>query len=242
MQYAATDTLGTHPKRVLHTVQAEVLLAVYLFRNGRFLEAKAHLGSAVSLVLSTQMHRLRSSRRPPFTLVGITNDAPIFPQYPQHNTEEGEQINGFWAVYSLHKLLSFALDPSSDVCGALEAPGLQIDTPWPFENHDYRNVSENCSCKPTVAVALSFIQGCLTTDILGNSTIKHFLSGISPTNRNDVSFMALAVKASILCHRATHLAGQWMPSMQSVGVKLKKSCSYLLRYGKSRIRDLHYFF
>jgi hypothetical protein len=65
---------------------------------------------------------------------------PVFPQTPQHTVEEGELINGFWTVFSLHKMLSFALNPPASVCGALEAPGLQVDTPWPFESHDYRNV------------------------------------------------------------------------------------------------------
>lgn len=141
LHHVVTDTLGTHPKRILHTLQAEVLLAAYFFRTGRFLEAKSRLGSAVSLVLSSQMHRLRSSHYPPFTLIGISNDMPVFPQSPQSITEEGEQINGFWAAFTLHKLISFALEPPGGVCGALEAPGLQIDTPWPFDSHDYRNVS-----------------------------------------------------------------------------------------------------
>jgi hypothetical protein len=66
---------------------------------------------------------------------------PIFQPGPQTSIEEGEQINGFWAVFSLHKIMSFALDPAGGVCGALEAPGLQIDTPWPFDSHDYRTVS-----------------------------------------------------------------------------------------------------
>ncbi|KAF9454307.1 hypothetical protein P691DRAFT_845205 [Macrolepiota fuliginosa MF-IS2] len=194
LHYVVTDTLGTHPKRMLHTLQAEVLLASYFFRTGRFLEAKARLGSAVSLVLSSNMHRLRSTHYPPFMLIGINNDMPVFPQSPQGITEEGEQINGFWAVFTLHKLISFALDPSGGVCGALEAPGLQIDTPWPFDIHDYRN-------------------GYLTGEIQGNNTVKHFLSGMSYNGRNDSSLTALVVKASILCHRATYLTGQWSPNM-----------------------------
>lgn len=68
---------------------------------------------------------------------------PVFPDNPQNIIEEGEQINGFWGVFTLHKTISFALDPSGSVCGALEAPGLQIDTPWPFDSADYRNVSRS---------------------------------------------------------------------------------------------------
>jgi hypothetical protein len=139
LHHVATDTLGTHPKRILHTIQAEVLLTTYFFRTGRLLEAKARLSSAVSLVLSTQMQRIRS-QYPLFTPTSIVNDRPVFLQAPQHTVEEGELINGFWTVYSLHKMLSIALDPPGSVFGALEAPGFQVDTPWPFESHEYRNV------------------------------------------------------------------------------------------------------
>jgi hypothetical protein len=196
LHHVVTDTLGNHPKRILHTIQAEVLLATYYFRTARFLEAKARLGSAVSLVLTTQMHRLRSSNYLLFSPLGVDNGGnPVFWQVPQAAIEEGEHINGFWAVFSLHKMVSFALDPAGGVCGALEAPGLQIDTPWPFDSHDYRN-------------------GCLTTDIQGNQTVKHFLAGAySNTNRNDSSRTAMLAKAAILCHRATYLTGQWTPNM-----------------------------
>lgn len=140
LHHVVTDTLGSHPKRILHTIQAEVLLATYFFRNGRLMEAKVRLSSAVSLVLSTQMHRIRSSHYPPFTPTAIFNDTPVLPQVPEHAIEEGEFINGFWTVFSLHKMLSFTLEPPTSICGALEAPGLQVDAPWPFESHDYRNV------------------------------------------------------------------------------------------------------
>lgn len=197
LHHVVTDTLGEHPKRILHTIQAEVLLAAYYFRTTRFLEAKARLGSAVSLVLTTQMHRLRSSHYPLFSPLGISNNmVPVFQHNPQTSIDEGEHINGFWAVFSLHKMISFALDPAGGICGALEAPGLQIDTPWPFDSHDYRN-------------------GCLTAEIQGNQTVMQFLSGAvhSTPSRNETSLTSLLAKASILCHRATYLMGQWTPSM-----------------------------
>ncbi|KXN92393.1 Tyrosine-protein kinase TXK [Leucoagaricus sp. SymC.cos] len=195
LHHVVTDTLGNHPRRILHTIQAEVLLASYYFRTARFLEAKVRLGSAVALVLSTQMHRLRSQHYPVLSPLGVSNDMPVFPPGPHTSVEEGEQINGFWAVFSLHKMISFALDPAGGVCGALEAPGLQIDTPWPFDSHDYRN-------------------GCLTAEIQGSNTVKRFLAGYYSTpNRNDTSLNALLAKASILCRKATYLTGQWTPNM-----------------------------
>lgn len=59
----------------------------------------------------------------------------------------------------------------------------------------------------------------MTPEIQGNDTIKHFLFGIPPSNRNDTSLTALVVKASILCHQATYLSGHWAPSMHSTYLK-----------------------
>lgn len=143
LHHVATDTLGEHPKRILHTIQANVLLATYFFRTARFLEAKDRLESAVTLMLAAQMHQQRSSQCFPWTLLGVNDEmSPVYPQHdPQSTVEEGEQINGFWAVLSLHKMISFAIDPAGSIYGALEVPSLQIDTPWPFDSRDYRNVS-----------------------------------------------------------------------------------------------------
>lgn len=145
LHHVATDTLGGHPKRILHTIQANILLATYFFRTARFLEAKDHLGSAVSLMLAVQMHQQRSSQSPSWALLGITDEmSPVYHQNsPQSTVEEGEQINGFWAVLSLHKMISFALDPAGSICSALEVTSLQVDTPWPFDSCDYRNVNNS---------------------------------------------------------------------------------------------------
>ena len=143
LHHVATDTLSEHPKRILHTIQANVLLATYFFRTARFLEAKDHLGSAMSLMLAVQMHQQRSSQSPSWALLGVNDEmSPVYHQYsPQSTVEEGEQINGFWAVLSLHKMISFALDPAGSICSALEVTSLQVDTPWPFDIRDYRNVN-----------------------------------------------------------------------------------------------------
>ncbi|KAG6820296.1 hypothetical protein H0H93_002734 [Arthromyces matolae] len=81
------------------------------------------------------------------------------------------------------------------VCGTLEAPGIQVDTPWPLDISGYS-------------------EGLLHSDIRGNNTIRHFLLNMVETAHPGNSLTALNVKAAILFHRAAQLAGQWMPNMQ----------------------------
>lgn len=146
MQHTATDLLGSHPSRVLHTLQAQVLLAYYFFRTGRFLEAKCQTGAAISLALGAGFHKLRSTNIWPPTILGLAHDAPIYLDAPQSNLEEGERINAFWAVFVLHKIITVALEPPANVCGALEAPGIVIDTPWPMETKGYADVRDGFHC------------------------------------------------------------------------------------------------
>lgn len=139
LQHTATDLLGSHPDAVLHTIQAQVLLAYYLLRTGRFLEAKCHTGSAVSIALGAGLHKTRSTIHARHT-IGLSSDSPISLHPPPDSIAEGERINGFWSVLRLHKFITIALEPTGSVCGTLEAPGIQIDTPWPMDISDYAEV------------------------------------------------------------------------------------------------------
>jgi len=139
LQHTATELLGSHPDAVLHALQAQVLIAYYLLRIGRFLEAKCHTASAVSVAVSAGFHRIRAPVYARYT-IGLSQDAPISLHPPQDTIEEGERINGFWNVLMLHKYLMIALEPPNSVCGTLEAPGMHIDTPWPMDVADYSEV------------------------------------------------------------------------------------------------------
>ncbi|KAJ7229231.1 hypothetical protein C8J57DRAFT_192035 [Mycena rebaudengoi] len=57
LRSAATDLAASrpHPQAVLHTIQAEVLISHYFFQTGRFVEAQAHAGTAVALVLGSPL-------------------------------------------------------------------------------------------------------------------------------------------------------------------------------------------
>ena len=140
VQHVATDILGAHPDKIIHTLQAEVLLAYYYLRTGFLLQAKHRTGAAVSLALGAGLHKIRSSNISTASTIGIVHDEP-FPLPPARNgLQEAERINGFWAVLTLHKFITVALESPAHVCGALEAPGMQIDTPWPIDMSHYREV------------------------------------------------------------------------------------------------------
>ncbi|KAJ7214396.1 hypothetical protein GGX14DRAFT_610793 [Mycena pura] len=191
LQYAVTD-LSVHT--YLHTLQAEVLLAYFFWRTGGLLKARTHAATAPA-------------------------EAPLLeltePQYPDHShyysvrlpppgtaLEEGERINGFWAVLTLQKGLAVALEPAAQVCGVLEASGMQIDTPWPLELEEYK-------------------RGLLGANVRGELTVHRFLSMPAPSSGSNLSdhhdsgdsLTAVHVKANVLLHRAVYLHGQWRPAL-----------------------------
>ncbi|KAJ6585332.1 hypothetical protein B0H19DRAFT_926757 [Mycena capillaripes] len=123
----AVDALsGTHPNMVLHTIQAEVLLAHYFFRNTRFLEGKYHLSAAVSLVISSGLHRIRSAASGGSAAPAIRALTP-----PRDAIEECERINGFWAVLTLNNCWTVADGSPSNI--SYTDRDARIDTPWPLD-------------------------------------------------------------------------------------------------------------
>ncbi|KAJ7023359.1 hypothetical protein C8F04DRAFT_1134562 [Mycena alexandri] len=192
LQFVATELT---PVSFLYTIQAEVLLSYYFFRTGHFLEARAHTATAVALALGGGLHQIRSLNHPDIPVIEITeeNEQGVHLPAPRDSIEEGERINGFWAVFMLQKNLSVALEPASRVNGIFETSGMQIDTPWPLEMNEYK-------------------QGLLTSDIHGDSTVCNYLHRPGVSSYHDRSIIAMNVKACILLHRAVLLHGQWRPN------------------------------
>ncbi|KAJ6593108.1 hypothetical protein B0H19DRAFT_1245914 [Mycena capillaripes] len=185
------------PGSFLHTLQAEVLLSHYFFRTGHFLEARAHTATAVALALGGGLHQIRSLSQPAAPVIEIREDREgVHFRAPADALEEGEQINGFWAVFMLQKNLSVALEPAARVCGVFEGCSMQIDTPWPLEIEDY-------------------IKGLSRSDIHG-SIVSNFLQASGAPSHQEswsASITAMNVKASILLHQAVYIHGQWRPDI-----------------------------
>jgi len=195
VQHVSTDLLGNHPNKVLQTLQAQILLSYYFFRVAAILEAKVHTSVAVSLALGSGLHRIRSSSISAPSTIAIIQDQPYALPPPATGLEEAERINAFWSVLMLHKFVTVSLENPANVCGALEAPGMQIDTPWPI-NLD--NLEEEI-----------FAPG-----FQSDSTVRTFLNGYLGDIGGTASSLEMAAKAAILFHRSAHVSGQWKPNLE----------------------------
>ncbi|KAJ3872737.1 hypothetical protein F5051DRAFT_338811, partial [Lentinula edodes] len=185
-----------HPHRFMHTIQAETLLGYYFFRNGNVLEAKRHASGAVSLVLGCGLNTLRSlhmQQRGSNPISSVLSESHnLLP--PQDAVEEGERINAFWAVFTLYQDIAVTVDPLRSVCGVFDAPGCQIDTPWPLDMDMYKmNILPPRSSK----------------------TIHGFLNHVQQDGDEyqPAGAMSMTTKASLLLHQASFVAGQYNPNM-----------------------------
>lgn len=208
LHHAANALASDHPDKIIHGIQAEVLLCVYFFTRGRILEGKYHLSAAVSLVLGSRLHQQRSSGSPSvqMNLLGVSNplSAP-----PRDQIEEGERINAFWTVYTLNNIWGIASGCHSNA--VFEGPGLQIDTPWPLCNIQYEQASSQSLMDEFTSLFL--VQNTLPTELRSSNTVKNFLLGISSVSSLEYSANAFLAKASILFERASSLSFQFHPSM-----------------------------
>ncbi|KAJ7117972.1 hypothetical protein C8R43DRAFT_98574 [Mycena crocata] len=191
-QHISTEiSTSNNPTHLLHTIQAQVLLSTYMFRNKRFLEAEFHANGAATLVIGYQLHKIRSARPSPPPLLGVPVLLEVYPNPPQNAVEEGERIRGFWAVACLQSSLNIALSAASINFSILESSSAEIDTPWPMELADYE-------------------AGMLPPAYQGQDTIKRFLTD-SPPPASPVC--ALYAKAAVLLHRASRLGSKWSPNL-----------------------------
>ncbi|KJA21334.1 hypothetical protein HYPSUDRAFT_42200 [Hypholoma sublateritium FD-334 SS-4] len=178
-QDAATALSGSHPSKVIHSIQAEVLLATYFFANGRFFEGKLHVSNAVSTTLSSGMHKIRSAAPGQQS----TRNRISSPRDP---VEEGERIICAWTVLTLDKMWATALEHTPNFEDSTHVLGTQVDTPWPLEMEDFE-------------------QGRLPQHVRTAHTIQNFFSG-APTPDAGLSSRAFESKAAILWNSATIFA------------------------------------
>ncbi|KAJ3991756.1 hypothetical protein F5050DRAFT_1812173 [Lentinula boryana] len=126
---------SSHPKKVIHAVQAEVLLGMYLYHASRPLTAKYHLNAALNMALAAGIHKIRNL------------DASSLFQYPTvtdtheegRRITEGEKINGFWVTLSLNICLEIALQSPLDELLMIQGQTLSagVDMPWPMDIQSY---------------------------------------------------------------------------------------------------------
>lgn len=120
-QAASGTTMMTQATTVLHTIQAEVLLANYFFTTGRLLEGRYHTLAALALVTGSRYHLLDVG-----TMGGDTIGA-------------GERIQAFWTVLAQDKMWASAMNTPPSICQGGRS-NIQITTPWPLATVAYEQV------------------------------------------------------------------------------------------------------
>ncbi|KAJ7292758.1 hypothetical protein C8J57DRAFT_6452 [Mycena rebaudengoi] len=122
----ALSLSGLHPKRVLHSLQAELMLSIFFFTSGRFLKGRYHATTAISLAAGIELHKIRSERE------SISGSAVRALQPFTDAIEEGEHIDACWTTLVLDRLWAVALDtqPNYNADHALDAP-------WPIDDYNH---------------------------------------------------------------------------------------------------------
>ncbi|KAK7048622.1 fungal-trans domain-containing protein [Favolaschia claudopus] len=186
LRSAVNALSGTHSSNtILDAIQAEVLLTYYFLRNTRFIEAKYHLSAAVSLVISSGLHRIRSG-----DVGNLSGSRSMTP--PRDTIEEWERVNAFWTVLTLNNCWTAADGSPSNISYTDTNSDARIDTPWPSDI--------NASGLQNQALPISSF-----------GTITAFLNNQQDSG---VTLSALHAKAAILFEQASRLASQYQPNMR----------------------------
>lgn len=128
----------------MQAIQASVLLAHYFFLSGRPIEGRYHADSAVTLALTSNLHRTPATEAaavvPPSGL-GLGAGLGAFALTRARDAvEQGERVRLFWEVFFLDRVWSVALGRACTLADDAGV-GAQIDAPWPREIADYEQVS-----------------------------------------------------------------------------------------------------
>ncbi|KAJ7196294.1 hypothetical protein GGX14DRAFT_473944 [Mycena pura] len=209
LQNIHQDLGGQHPHRVMHSMQAEVLLSVYYLTLGRPVEGIYHSSAAVSLAISAGLHMHKSASqalesedqgvfRPGLCML----ETPLPPA--RGAQEETERIRAFWTVVVVNNYWVAAHGSPS----AIPYADTPIDTPWPCDVDEYADAVAPVSAFPSYFAARAMpifdCQHLLDTMAMpqaggGAGTVARFLSGLDVEG---FSALALLSKASILMERA----------------------------------------
>ncbi|EEB89543.1 hypothetical protein MPER_12343 [Moniliophthora perniciosa FA553] len=172
-------TETTNPFVVVENIQAELLLATFLFCHNRILEGQYHLTQAISLAIGAKLQKIRS-RQNSATGMG----SPLLPP-TSDPIVEGERINAFWTVFTLSNCWDATVDNSTSLIAVFGDGNLEVDVPWPLTMPEYE-------------------QGGFPPDFLGTWTVQKFLAQVASHtfSSNEFSELAMYAKASILFKRA----------------------------------------
>ncbi|KAJ7723518.1 hypothetical protein B0H16DRAFT_338490 [Mycena metata] len=179
LERATRSHAPIQPYPVVQNIQAEVLIAQYFLRQGRFLEAMHRINTAASLSIGCGLHRLHNgpdNGRNAYALPS-TRDA----------IEQGERVNCILDDYILPQNLQHY-----DAVALLAVSTIldeQIDLPWPLDMDVYES-------------------GIVPVNPQRQFTMKEFLEDPMAANFEAAnSSLAQHAKAAALFERASHIGG-----------------------------------
>ncbi|KXN87273.1 hypothetical protein AN958_09005 [Leucoagaricus sp. SymC.cos] len=120
LRFVTEDLSGSHPRRCLQVMQAEILLSTYFLNYGKSVEGLVHANAAAALAVSTKSNLIRS--------------ASVMQKPSGDAVDEGEWIDGFWTTVTLSNY--WVLVNENQTFTFYDTPQMKIDTPWPL--NDYR--------------------------------------------------------------------------------------------------------
>lgn len=134
------SALGSaNPLHRVQFIQAEILLALYFFCDGRLLEGRYHAAAAVTAAMSCRFHQI-GGRVPSMSDTAnfvMTSDLMMPPA--RSAIELGERIRVFWSAFTLDRCWSVALGCPPSLLDE-HPPAMSITTPLPRMADDYENV------------------------------------------------------------------------------------------------------
>lgn len=176
---------------LLHVIQTEVLLTFYLFRVGRTVEARYHLGAAASLALAFGLHSSSPEGDPhaPADIQSMLFD--IFRTtlpHPVDEIERTEAIHAFWTIFTRDKCMSAVLGVPPAI-----SRSVRITVPWPGRVQEVNSFHQDVH---------------LMNNRLGDKpqtdTIQEFLDGVSSDEGDPSSELALYAKSLVLFDKANN--------------------------------------
>ncbi|KAF9260892.1 hypothetical protein L218DRAFT_871275, partial [Marasmius fiardii PR-910] len=191
-------TESSHPFVIVQNIQAEVLLATYLFCSGRHLEGQFHLTRANSIAIGARLHKIRSDRERPYpndighTFISPSSPAPSGLVLPPTSDpiEEGERINAFWVAFTLSNCWDATVASSMSLISVFGEGNMEVDSPWPMDMPQYE-------------------QGGFPPKFQDSWTVQKFLSHVlDDTSPHEISNGAMYAKASVLFKRSRRISSQ----------------------------------
>ncbi|TDL21886.1 hypothetical protein BD410DRAFT_828850 [Rickenella mellea] len=132
---------SSDPRTRVQTIQAEVLLAIFFYSNGRIVEGQIHSAGAVNMVLSSGLHCTNPISADSSS--GSGNMVPtttfLLPQ-PCDAAEAAERTRLFWAVYSLDACWPVVTRSPSKLRDSGN-PATTITIPWPASTDECQSMN-----------------------------------------------------------------------------------------------------